>query len=49
MEISAEELGDEVAGWLLAVIRGKTVLWRYIHILERGNEDIREGDDLNGC
>lgn len=49
VEISAEELGDEVAGWLLAHIRGKTQSLWYIHILERGNEDVGEGDDLDRC
>lgn len=47
VEISAQELGDEVAGWLLVHIRGKTQWWCYIHILERGNEDVGEGDDLD--
>ena len=49
VEISAEELGDEVAGWLLVDIRGKMWSWWHIHILERRNEDVGEGDDLDGC
>ena len=49
VEISAEELGDEVAEMPLVAIRGKMWCWWHIHILERGDEDVGEGDDLGGC
>jgi hypothetical protein len=48
VEIGAEELGDEVTVLLLALFRG---VWGCVdvHVLERGNEDVAERDDLDVC
>lgn len=48
VEIGAEELGDEVAVLLLALF---SEVWGCVdvHVLERGNEDVAEGDDLDVC
>lgn len=44
MQVSAEEFGDEVAGWVSVLL--KPTLAIFLHIFERGDEDIAEGDNL---
>jgi hypothetical protein len=46
VEIGAQEFCDEVAGKRSARVSKHTLFVSHIHVLERGNEDITERDDL---